>query len=249
MRRRPTPPPKLAPWFFLPLAVNLAWVLAILILGLLTSSSDAQTLHLYTKPVSGASGGIHGAVDRELTHALAVNRDRVQCFRGEIGDDARSFRLPGLPTGKYDLVLVTRTNQVLEGLALGDDAEKLTGTPLKHFEERITKADKFFNRAKVHRFGFVDGGELMLAFVERIRDKLILKQSGEVLNSNLRRLEVIDLEKAADDWTMVTSRHIYREEAPVGEGMPFLQHRHVPALGNVRVIDSVKDLGSIKLPR
>lgn len=215
----------------------------------LTVSTAAQTTTLYTKPVDGAAGGIAGKVDQELTHAIALNRDRVQCFKGELTDGGKAFRVAGLPTGKYDLILVTKTGAIYEGVELGEDASKLPTVSVKNTETRTTKADTFFNKVKIHRNGLIEGGEKQLLFVERMRDKEILKQSGEVLKANLRRLEVVELIKATDDWQFFNTRHVYREEAPVGPGMGFFTHKYVPGLGNVRVIDSVKDLGTIALPR
>jgi hypothetical protein len=215
----------------------------------LAASGIAQTTTLYTKPVDGAGGGIAARVDQELTHAIALNRDRVQCFRGEISDGGKAFRLTGLPTGKYDLILVTKSGAIYEGVELGEDASKLSPVSIKNAEDRINKADTFFNKLKIHRTGLIEDGEKQLLFVERVRDKEILKQSGEVLKANLRRLEVVELIKAADDWQFLNTRHVYREEAPVGPGMAFFTHTYVPGLGNVRVIDSVKDLGSIVLPK
>jgi hypothetical protein len=224
--------------------------LRMLILALFSIAPPAfaQTTTLYTKPVAGAAGGISGRVDQTLTHALALNRDRVQCFRAELLDGGKMFRFPGLPTGKYDLVLISKSDVIYEGLELGRDAEKLTGTPKKNLELRVTKSDTFFNKAIIHRVGLSEDGNKILALIERVRDKLILKQSGEQLKSNLRRIEVADFLKATDDWTLTESRHLYREEAPQGEGMSFCKHRLLPELGNVRVIDSVKDLGAIALP-
>ena len=162
---------------------------------------------------------------------------------------AKAFRISGLSTGKYDLILVTKSGAVFEGVELGEDASKLPAVSVKNAEERINQADTFFNKVTIHRTGLIEDGEKQLLFVERVRDKEILKQSGEVLKANLRRLEVVELIKAADDWQFLNTRHIYREEAPVGPGMAFFAHRYVPGLGNVRVIDSVKDLGSIALPK
>jgi hypothetical protein len=215
----------------------------------LVTSAIAQTTTLYTKPVDGAGGGIAARVDQELTHAIALNRDRVQCFKGDLSNGGKSFRITGLPTGKYDLILVTKSGAVFEGVELGEDAPKLPAVSLKNTEERIDKSDTFFNKTKIHRAGLIEDGEKQLLLVERVRDKEILKQSGEVLKANLRRLEVVELIKAADDWQFLNTRHIYREEAPVGPGMTFFKHAYVPGLGNVRVIDSVKDLGSIVLPK
>lgn len=211
--------------------------------------SQAQTTTLYTVPVSGAGGGISGIVDRELTHALALNRDRVQCFRGALSDGGRSFKIASLPTGKYDLILVTKAGAVCEGIDLGEDVSKLSTVSLKNAEGRVMKSDTFFNKYKIHRAGLIEGGEKQLLFVERVRDKQILKQSGEVLNADLRRLEVVELIKAADDWQFLNTRHLYREEAQLGAGLGFFTDKFVPTLGNVRVIDSVKNLGSIALPQ
>ena len=221
------------------------WMFA---LSLVASAAFAQTTTLYTRPVAGASGGISGRVDQTLTHALALNRDRVQCFRAELSDGGKVFRFAGLPTGKYDLLLITKGDTIYEGLELGGDAEKLSGTPRKNLELRVTKSDTFFNKAQIHRVGLIEDGNKVLALIERVRDKLILKQSGEQLKSNLRRIEVADFVKAADDWTLTESRHLYREETPLGEGMGFCKHRLLTNLGNVRVIDAVKDLGTIALP-
>ena len=226
--------------------VALAFVLA----GMLAipTIASAQTANLYTKPVPGAAGGISGRVNTELTHAVALHRDRVSCYRAEISDGGQAFRFSGLPTGKYDLVFITKSGGIYEGLFLGESRDSMTGIMRQKLDERVLKADTFFNKARLHRFGVTEDGNLCLAFVERVRDTLILKQSGETLNSNLRRFEIIDLAKATDNWQMMTSRHIYREEAPVGEGMGFNDHRHLPGLGNLRVIDTVKDLGNIVLP-
>ncbi|HYR57907.1 MAG TPA: hypothetical protein VEO95_04735, partial [Chthoniobacteraceae bacterium] len=190
-----------------------------------------------------------GKVDQPLTHAIALNHDHAGCHRAQLSADGKAFTFTGLPTAKYDLIFVTKDGAVYEGVELGADAEKLTGTPRANLDVRIAKADTFFNKAKLHRFGLAENGGTLWAFIERVRDKTILKQSGEQLKSNLRRFEVAEFTKAADDWTMVNTRHVYREEAPLGEGMAFAAHRFVPELGNIRVIDSAKELGTITLAR
>ena len=226
-------------------AVFFAFALSLL---MLITGAQAQTENLNTKPVGGAPGGIAGRVGTELTHALALHRDRVQCFRAELSEGGKTFRFTGLPTGKYDLVLITKSGLVYEGLALGDAADKLAVTSRKNLDERVAKADTFFNKARIHRLGLSEDGETLLAFIERLRDKEILRQSGEVLNSNLRRFEVAQYTAAKDNWQQMETRHIYREEAPVGAGMGFFTSRELPQLGNIRIIDSVKDLGIIVLP-
>ena len=86
-------------------------------------------------------------------------------------------------------------------------------------------------------------------FAERIRDGQILRGSGEELNACLRRLEIIELHEAADDWQMTRTRHLYREETPRQQGIPFLQHIHQPALGGLRVATTPRDLETIDLTK
>lgn len=223
-------------------------VAALALLPLLLAAAHAQTTNLYTKPDPSASGGISGQINQELTHAIALEHNRVSCYKAELSGGGKSFRFTGLPTGKYDLVLMTKTGSVYEGVALGDDASKLPPASLKHVEESVAKADTFFNKYKIERMGLIDNGERLLAFVERLRDLQILKQNADVLKANLRRFEVIEFTKAADDWQMMTNRHLYREEQPLGPNMAFFKHAYVPELMGIRVIDSVKDIGSVALP-
>jgi hypothetical protein len=213
----------------------------------LTGLLHAQTANLYTKPDAASPGGISGRVDKELTHAIALARDRTKCYRAELSDGGKAFKFPGLPTGKYDLVLVAKAGTVYEGLTLGAKAADITDEQKKHLAIRLNKADSFFNKWKLHRVGVEEDGEKLICFIERLRDKEILKQSGEVLQASLRRFEVATLDKAADDWNFADTRHIYREEQPVGLLTP-LKHERIETLGNLRVIDAIKDIGSIALP-
>lgn len=202
----------------------------------------AQPGRIYTKPDTQASGGIEGRwAAGELSHAIAVRHRPELVFRGEIDSDGRGFRFEQLPVGKYDLVLVTRDGRLYEGLNLGAAVSGLARGSESNLVKRIAVADAFFNRHRVHRCGL--GGERVLVFVERLRDAETLKQSGEELRANVRRLEIIELEQATDDWQIARSRHLYRETEQRQPGAPFFMHAHLPTLGNVRVVDSIKQLG------
>ena len=201
---------------------------------------------IYTAPDPAATGGIAGVIPAgELTHAVAVNSERVQVYRALPGSN--QFRFENLPVGKYDLILVTKDRRVYEGLRLGADIAELPPASRLNLETRIAKADAYFNRHLIHRCGIVN--ERILAFVERIRDRQILTQGGDVVNANIRRLEIIELTQATDDWQMTETRHVYRQYEPPETSPPFLRHVYVPALSGIRVVTTLKELGTLLLPK
>lgn len=203
---------------------------------------------IYTAPDPAAPGGITGALPAgEVTHALAVNSEQVQVYRALPVPGSSQFRFENLPVGKYDLVLVTKARQVFEGLRLGAALTALTPTARLNLETRVAKADSYFNRHIIHRCGLLD--ERILAFVERLRDRPILTQGGAGVDENMRRLEIIELTQAADDWQMTKTRHVYRQYEPREKSPPFLRHTYVPALGGIRVVTTLKELGTIMLPK
>ena len=202
---------------------------------------------IYTKPRPGDNGSISGRVDGgALTHAIAVERDRTRVFLAELADQGKSFRFSGLPVGRYDLVLITTDGRVCEGLNIGEPKPGLSAASCKYLEDRVAKADTFFNRYQINRIGFA--GDRAFLFVERLRDRTILRQSGENLGAYLRRFEIIEMEEATDDWQMIGTRHLYREETPDRDNVSFSRHHNLPALGGLRVADSARDAGLIHLP-
>lgn len=207
--------------------------------------ADEPVQRIYTSPEPGAPGGIRGVVNVPLTEALAVGHDHTHVYRGSLTDGNQGFRFTGLPVGKYDLVLLTKDGVVYEGLALGEGKKDLPAGSLEHLKTRVEAQDAFFNRTLIQRIGF--DGDNALVFVERIRDKNILRQDATVLQATLRRLEVMEIAQAGDDWQVTTTRFLLRAEQPPG-GIDFLQHKEDPALGNLRVVGGVKDLGQLKLP-
>jgi hypothetical protein len=214
--------------------------------GLVWAVSAQNTKSFYTQPSPGAGGGITAKVDTALTHAIALERDRTSAYRATLSDENMRFHFTNLPTGKYDLLLFTKAGTLFEGLQLGDSADSVTGEGRKNLEERIAKADAFFNKYKLHRMGLIEGGDKLLALIEKMRDKETLTGGGEKLNGPVRRFEIAQFDKASDTWSFQVNRHLYREEEAAGRN-DFLDSKFVPALGNLRVIESVKDLGSIAL--
>ncbi len=226
-------------------------IAVILLLATVALAAEAripksESGRIYTKPDPADSGGIVGTISKgTLIWAVAVDHDRKRVYLGDINGD--SFRFDNVAVGKYDIVLITSDGKVYEGLALGEPVTALPPVSVENLKKRIAKADEFFNRSTPHRLG-VDG-DRAYAFVERLRDRTILKQSGEVLDAEIRRLEVIEFHQAGDDWQMVETRHLYREPEPgAGKHRPFLQPVNIPALGNIRVVNTVKQLGKIMVP-
>ena len=221
------------------------------IIALLTCSFSlvalAQAGRIYTAPDPSDPGGITGNAGVPLTHAIAVDHARGHVYRAALADGGRSFRFEHLPVSKYDLVLITKNGALYEGLALGGPADGISAVSRKNLETRVALADSFFNLYIIHRLGLDD--TTILALVERISTKHVLQQSGEALNQNVRRLEIIELHQATDDWQMVGTRHLYREAEPIVDNPAYFRHTALPVLGNILVVDSVKDLGAVSLPK
>ena len=208
--------------------------------------ADDTVQRIYTAPSAQDTGGIKGTCGANITHALAVNHDHLRVYRGQVSADGRSFVFAHLPVGKYDLAFVTKDRLVYEGLALGEDKRTdLPAASMANLKKRVEAQDAFFNHATIHRLG-CDGTDCLL-FVERTSDRQILRQNGEALGADVRRLELMEMSQAADDWQVTTTRHLYREEQPPG-GIDFLIDKFVPEFSNLRVIDSVRDVGFVTLP-
>jgi len=200
---------------------------------------------IYTKPEAADQGSLTGKTGGvKLTHAILVERDRKRVFLADLDADKAGFRFPKLPVGRYDLVLVTADGRLIEGLSLGGEPPP-DGESAKNASRRVAEADSFFNRHTTHRAGAADG--VVLALVERIRDREILKGSGERVNANLRRLEIMEMREASGDWQTIGTRHIFREEIPLTPAPAFLRHRFVAALGGIRMVDGARDLGVLEL--
>ncbi len=217
----------------------------VILLAICCEGVFADTVQrIYTAPDPTSQGGITGSVSLPVTHAIAIEHGHTKVYRAGMTDGGKTFLFEHLPIGKYDIVLVTASGAVFEGLALGNEHPTLSAASSANLIKRVAAQDAFFNRYVTHRLGYE--GENAFAFVERIRDNPTLTQAGELMKVSLRRLELMELASAQDDWQLTTTRHIYREEAPLGR-IPFFAHKYLPELGNIRVIDAVKKLGTIPL--
>lgn len=213
-----------------------------------SQSSKTEAGRIYDAPDPSAAGGIEGRLSSgKIRHVIAVDHDFKRRYLAEVMGDGQGFRLHGMAIGKYDLVIFTTNDGLYEGLTLGDPADKMEATSKANLQKRIAAADAFFNRSTIHRAGLVD--DRLFVLVERIRDRKTLTQAGKVMDSEIRRVEVAQLNQATDDWQLVDSFFLYREPEPGNTHHPFLTHQHLPSLGNLRIVDSIKKLGTIELPK
>ncbi len=212
-------------------------------------TATEQSSRLYT-PVDPAAGG--GLRLRLLTTAKPMGvfaldqSDANRCYRGTA--ESSGWRFTGLPVGKYDLVTVF-SDRFYEGLLLTREADTLTPADQTSINAIIQASVPFFDTKLVHRTGGITGHEGKAAIVfQEVRTRPVTLQSAEVRNDiQIRSLKMGFLEEVNIGWQLINTREIMRIE--VGGAMPkgLIRHVYVKALGNIRVTDSIKDLGEIRL--
>ena len=215
------------------------------LLFLIVPLLHADNGRIYTQVDPSSTGGIEGAFPVPVTHAIAVDRERVHVYLGQVSEGGKTFKFSHLPVGKYDLVMVDAGRAVYEGIVLGDPSGHPSSVSMENLKKRIDVSDAFFNSHQIDRFGFAPAQAY--AFVERLRNRDTLTQAGSAMG-NVRRLEIVQLDQAEDDWQLTETRHIYREEEPKNPNATFMKHYYISDLGNVRVIDTIKKLPPISIP-
>jgi hypothetical protein len=215
-----------------------------------------QSSQLYTDPDSASGGGVQGEIlapDQKIVAIFATPQEAWEkVYRGEVvGEQGRSFRFSGLPIGKYDLVVVF-ANRFYEGLALNrDGAEKpgLTTKDQAKIAETINKSTPFFDTKKIHRVeGYTGRAGQARCVLQDLRTRPTTLQSGDVrADIQIRSLKLALLEDVNIGWSLENTREFLRQEVAGDEFRGLLPHQYSPRLNNIRVIDSVKDLGKISL--
>jgi len=232
------------------LRLNLLRCLFLASFSLACASARAE---IYDPPTS-SPGGVRGNVTSPISAAVLVGANLTSIYNGTVAPDKRSFEFKGIPVGKYDILLFdepadkTIKGAIYSGLSVTPGKADVPAQFADRFMERTRLNDKFFSRFNIAAFSFTEGNSIGLAVIERIKESPITHMDGTVQKYYLRRVELATMELAVDDWKTNTNRHVYRVEMPMETGKPFLDYIPVPALGRIRVVDSVKDLGSISLP-
>jgi hypothetical protein len=232
------------------------WLMAALLVSTSRAGPPTGTLQssrLYTAPDSGSPGGITaslGQINEPLLGVFAIPQyDDVRVYKGSVGADGRSFVLSGLPVAKYDLALVFE-HGVYEGLRLSRDPSSLTAADKESIAAAINKSNAFFDTKKIHRCEGVTGRAGRAACVlQEVRTLPVTLQSAEVrADIQVRSVKLAWVEDVgATGWQLLKTREIIRQEIGGNTMKGLLDHRHLPELGGIRVVDGAKDLGLLNL--
>lgn len=213
-----------------------------------------QSSRLYTPGDPSARGGIHGRIkgSRQLLHdVFAVPSDNLKfVYRGTVSADGSEFSFKGLPVAKYDLMLVGPA-RFYEGFELTQETDSLTAADRKMIEAIIMKSVPFFNVKKIHRCQGITGRTgTAKCVLQEVRNLPITLQDASVRTDfQLRSIKLACLEDVGPaGWQLVNTREIIRMEVGRDEVQNVLPHACLPALGQIRVVDEVKELGDIELP-
>ena len=216
-------------------------------------TNTKQSSRLYTQPDASAGGGIRGTVSapaERLEGVFAVAQfEPARVYAGRVGADGRSFEFSGLPTGKYDLMLLYDAF-FIEGFRLCRDTDNLTEADRKSIKATIDRSVPFFDTKVIHRAEGTSGREgKTLCVLQEMRTRPVTLQSAEVRNDiQIRSLKLATLEDVgAVGWHLTNTREIVRQEVGGGHRTGPIEHRNAPEIGNVRVVDSMKDLGTLEL--
>jgi hypothetical protein len=207
--------------------------------------------YLYTPPDPSAGGGIRGRIsapDKPLAAAYALPADEPRfVYKGAVaGKDKREFSFAGLPTGKYDLLLVF-DDVFYEGLTLARKDDSLAAKDRESIEAIIAKTEPYYTTKTVHRLGGQGGtsGEARCICSFFRAKESVGFIDGAVYPDHRRSLKLVVLEEVGPGWQVVKTREIHTAMVKPGTGLLAHVYRH--NLGGIRVIDQVKDVGDIDL--
>ncbi len=209
---------------------------------------------LYTAPDASDPGGLRGRIGYPklpLLAALAVpNSELARCYKATISKDGSSFEFNNLPTAKYDLLLLF-PQMFYEGMTLNRSANTLATNDWKSITEILSHSEPFFEIKKIHRLEGVSGGAgWAQAVFQEVRARPVTLQDATVHNDiQIRTIKLARFENVGPAWQMLITREVVRQEVANKERKGLLPHFYAPEkLSSLRVVDTVKDLGTLELP-
>lgn len=223
-----------------------------------TFGGEYKSSHLYTSPEPSAGGGLHLISPVPLEFAAAIpENNQFHVYKATIGDDKKEVTFSNIPIARYDLVLATRDHFYV-GVSLNRDENSLSPQDLNAMQDIFSRTVPFFD---VKRMDIVKGtpGEKgqAAALVQWMRIKAgqadqagggLLNQAGiYMIGHEIRSLRLAFLADVGAGWQVTGTREILRTDVFPDMVKGFLGVTYVDALNAVRVVDTVKDIGTVDL--
>ena len=210
-----------------------------------------QSSRLYTRPDPSAAGGIrlHLATPaKNPAGVFAVSQlDQKLVYRAAVTDREAVFR--GLPVGRYDLVIIY-DDEFFEGLLLHREPSTLSSRDEELIDKVIQASVPFFDTKKIHRLQGTTGKAGKAACVlQDLRTRPVTLQDYSVRRDiQIRSIKLAKLEEVGPPgWQLVGTREIMRIEVGPDKPKGVIRHRFQEDLHGIRVTDSVRDLGEVRL--
>lgn len=219
------------------------------------AQQGSERSQLYTSPAPESPGGLKGHIVQPsdpIEEILAIPVSIPEnVYRGTIsGPRHDSFQFKGLPSGKYDLVVIYK-HAFYEGLQLTPEKNTLRADDLSSINAIIQKSEPFFTKKVIHRVeGETGVGNLarcICTFVrEKSSDMLAAKDHGGVPKDAFRRTyKLVMLKNVGIGWQVVRARDLYPVWMDAKGGLP--AHHFTSTLSNIRVANELKDVGDLEL--
>lgn len=215
-----------------------------------------QSSRLYTAPDLSATGGLRGTIAHPAEKLLGVFAipvgDLAKVYRARLDTDGHTFEFAHLPTAKYDLLLLFPA-AFYEGISLHRAASTLQTNDWQGITTIFNKSEPFFEIKKIHRCeGTTGTAGSAHCVVQELRARPVTLQDATVHTEiQIRTIKLAHFEDVGPSWQLLTTREIVRQEVLIGkEHNGLLAHFYCPdQLGGLRVVNTVKDLGTVELPK
>ena len=222
-----------------------------------SDKTEYKTTRLYTPPDPNAKGGIHFVLDHPaepLVAAFAIPQsDQMLVYRAEVNPNGSEATFTGLPIAKYDLILQFHSG-FYEGITLNRDEDDLTPQDLQSIQAAVEKSNPFFEVKKIYRAKGATGkgtGTAMVVLEQLRRIKpgaVTLNFDGMDMKYFFRSVDLTFLEDVGPAWQILKNSEIARMDIPPTDPYhDIVPIRYSEDLGNIRVTDSVKDVGPVSL--
>lgn len=226
--------------------------LPVLTASALLAAEPPERIRLYSPPEASAPGGIQGRIivpDRAIEQILAIPSDEPRLvYRGELsGPDKQSFQFRGLPMRKYDLVVIY-PDCFHEGLKLQRSGDSLTAEDREQIATSIQASEPFFTKKMIHRLEGEHGqGNLCRALCTFLRDRSSELMATGKRADYRRTFKLVMLKDVGPGWQIVRARDLYPVWTTPAYARP--EHHVDRSLSQIRVTNTIKDLGDLSLGR